>query len=108
MAFAGFVYCSLYLAAWLRIGRKDRAVGNWEGVWKLVVVLAPTAIAMFIGLTRIRDYWHHWEDVIVGAALGTGFAVLAWIHKKPYLVTSSSRGTSLDYSPLTEEEGVSA
>ena len=93
MSFAGFVYCSLYLAAWLRVGRddhRDAGRASWHGTWKLAVVVAPIVAATFIGLTRIRDYWHHWEDVTVGALLGTAFAVLAWIHKKPYSARSKS------------------
>ena len=96
MSFSGFVYCSLYLAAWLKIGGQDRRLGRWEGIWKLVIVLAPTILAGFIGLTRIRDYWHHWEDVTVGALLGSAFAYAAWVHKRPY----AKRVTLETYSPL--------
>ena len=96
MSFSGFVYCSLYLAAWLKIGEEDRRLGRWEGIWKLVIVLAPTILAGFIGLTRIRDYWHHWEDVTVGALLGSAFAYAAWVHKRPY----AKRVTLETYSPL--------
>ena len=96
MSFSGFVYCSLYLAAWLKIGEQDRRLGRWEGIWKLVIVLAPTILAGFIGLTRIRDYWHHWEDVTVGALLGSAFAYAAWVHKRPY----AKRVTLETYSPL--------
>ncbi len=101
MSFAGFVYCSLYLAAWLRIGRDDHRRASWHGIWKICVVVAPVVAATFIGLTRIRDYWHHWEDVTVGALLGTAFAVLAWIHKKPY---ARSRSDESDYELLSEED----
>lgn len=86
MSFAGFVYVSLYLAAWLRIGRDVYSIHNkWHGIWKLCIVTAPIVLASFIGLSRVHDYWHHWEDVVVGALLGTSFAVLAWIHKRPYV-----------------------
>ena len=85
MSFSGFVYCSLYLAAWLRIGREEGRA--W---WKLCVVLAPTVLALFVGLTRIHDYWHHWEDVVVGALLGTAFACASWMHKRPYARASTS------------------
>ena len=98
MSFSGFVYCSLYLAAWLRIGREEGRA--W---WKLCVVLAPTVLALFVGLTRIHDYWHHWEDVVVGALLGTAFACASWMHKRPYAraSTSDARANTLEnYSPL--------
>lgn len=96
MSFSGFVYCSLYLAAWLRIGREEGRA--W---WKLCVVLAPTVLALFVGLTRIHDYWHHWEDVVVGALLGTAFACASWMHKRPYARTSGARANTLEnYSPL--------
>ena len=102
MSFSGLVYCSLYLAAWFKIGREERAFGRWEAIWKLVVVLGPTFLAMFVGLTRIADYWHHWEDVLVGATLGTAFAYVSWIYKKPYARASSF--VRANYSPIARSD----
>lgn len=99
MSFSGLFYCSLYLAAWFRVGREERKFRRWEAVWKLIMVLGPTLLAMFVGLTRIRDYWHHWEDVLVGATLGTTFAYVSWVYKKPY-VRPSGFGFNENYTPL--------
>jgi len=32
--------------------------------------------AVYVGLSRISDYKHHWSDVLMGAILGTFVAAL--------------------------------
>ena len=38
-------------------------------VWKVLISLAPLSVAVGVAITRIRDMWHHPEDVIVGSLL---------------------------------------
>ena len=64
LSFAGLGFLSLYLAA-----RLSQVRGFGE-LWKLPLVLAPWFGALFVGLSRIADYWHHWEDVLVGGLIG--------------------------------------
>ena len=64
LSFAGLGFLSLYLAA-----RLSQVRGFGE-LWKVVVVLTPWFCALFVGLSRIADYWHHWEDVLVGGVIG--------------------------------------
>lgn len=39
--------------------------------WRIVIAVLPISGAVYIGLTRIEDYWHHWEDVLAGFILGS-------------------------------------
>lgn len=39
-------------------------------VAKLCVVFLPLLIASLVGISRVDDYWHHWEDVLAGGLLG--------------------------------------
>ena len=39
-------------------------------LWKGYVSVLPWLLAGWIGLSRIQDYWHHWEDVMVGGLIG--------------------------------------
>lgn len=33
---------------------------------------------MFVAISKVADYYHHWWDVVVGAAIGTIFALLSY------------------------------
>ena len=63
-SFAGMAYLSLYLAGKLQLfnGRAH--------VSRVILVLAPLMIALLVGLSRVDDYWHHWQDVFAGALIG--------------------------------------
>lgn len=37
-------------------------------------------VACYIALSRVRDYWHHWSDVLAGALLGIVYAVLTAVY----------------------------
>ena len=63
---------ALYL--WGKIG----SVKGAGDLWKIPIILAPIAGAAFIAGSRVVDNRHHWEDVLVGSALGAGVAILAY------------------------------
>jgi len=44
--------------------------------WIYCVCLLPMLLAGWIALTRIVDYWHNTDDVLGGAAIGLGCAVM--------------------------------
>lgn len=45
---------------------------------KFILVALPILASFFICVTRISDYKHHWEDVVIGFLLGATFALLAY------------------------------
>ena len=55
-----------------------RPTGN-GGVWRTVVALSPFLLAAWIGISRVRDYWHHPSDVATGGVLG---AVIAYVVRR--------------------------
>jgi len=63
-----FVNVQLYLQARL----------TWNGSKLLKHLLQAVSIyaAVYVGLSRISDYKHHWSDVLMGAILGTLVAAL--------------------------------
>jgi membrane-associated phospholipid phosphatase len=39
-------------------------------VAKLCIVLLPLLLAAMVAVSRVDDYWHHWQDVFAGGILG--------------------------------------
>ena len=69
-AFAGLLYCSLYLNAKLKIFANYR-----PQYWKLVLFYAPLLGATLIASSLTIDHYHHWYDILAGAVIGTMFAI---------------------------------
>jgi len=47
--------------------------------WTAMIILLGSA--SFISATRTRDYWHNFDDILTGAALGFGCAFFSfWIN----------------------------
>ncbi|GFZ18911.1 lipid phosphate phosphatase 3 [Actinidia rufa] len=65
-SFAGLGFLSLYLSG------KIKAFDRRGHVAKLCVVFLPLLVASLVAISRINDYWHHWEDVFAGGLLGWG------------------------------------
>lgn len=63
-SFAGLGFLSLYLAG------KIQAFDEKGHVSKLCIVMFPLLVAALVGVSRVDDYWHHWQDVFTGAFLG--------------------------------------
>lgn len=68
-AFAGLVYCSLYLNGKLKIFANYR-----PQYWKFVLFYAPLLGAVLIACSLTIDHYHHWYDILVGAIIGIMFA----------------------------------
>lgn len=62
MAFSGLSYLSLF------IFYNTRTISS--GASRILLVLLPIMGATFVGISRLNDYRHHWEDIVVGALLG--------------------------------------
>ncbi|KAH0466524.1 hypothetical protein IEQ34_003762 [Dendrobium chrysotoxum] len=63
-SFAGLGFLAWYLAG------KIRAFNRRGHVAKLCIVLLPLLCASLIAISRVDDYWHHWQDVFAGGILG--------------------------------------
>ena len=47
-----------------------------EQIWWILIKFIPIAIATFVSATRIIDYMHHVSDVVGGAMIGVGIALM--------------------------------
>jgi len=83
MSFCGLGFLSLFLHHMLLSHRPTKR----NHLWKAIVFAVPMFAAIMVAATRTRDYWHNYDDTIMGALLGFGCASLAF-------QINYSRGTS--------------
>ena len=69
LTFTFCVHTQLYVQARL----------TWSGskLLRHVLQVGAVYVALYVGLSRISDYKHHWSDVLAGAVLGCLVACLA-------------------------------
>ncbi|KAI8050806.1 phosphatidic acid phosphatase type 2/haloperoxidase [Syncephalis plumigaleata] len=89
-SFAGLGFLSLYMAGKLHIF-DERGF-----VFKPLICLIPLLGAALIGISRIADYRHHWQDVLVGGIVGFGMAYFAY---RQYYPSLSSHQCHRPFSP---------
>ncbi|KAF7130301.1 hypothetical protein RHSIM_Rhsim10G0073100 [Rhododendron simsii] len=76
-SFAGLGFLSLYMSG------KIKPFDRRGHVAKLCVVFLPLLIASLVGISRVDDYWHHWEDVFAGGLLGLTVATFCYLQFFP-------------------------
>ncbi|SAM08515.1 hypothetical protein [Absidia glauca] len=85
-AFAGLTYFSLYLA-----GKFNLFDQKGEGrTLKIFLFWIPILGALLIGISRFRDYRHHWGDVLIGGIIGLICAFFAYRQYYPPLYEGGS------------------
>ncbi|KAF9664006.1 hypothetical protein SADUNF_Sadunf17G0111100 [Salix dunnii] len=67
-SFAGLGFLSLYLSG------KLQAFDRSGHVAKLCIVFLPLLAACLVAISRVDDYWHHWQDVFAGGLLEASFS----------------------------------
>ncbi|KAL2457551.1 putative lipid phosphate phosphatase 3 [Forsythia ovata] len=72
-SFAGLGFLSLYLSGKIKVFDRSGHVS------KLCVVLLPLLVASLVGISRVDDYWHHWQDVFTGGLLGLVVATFCYL-----------------------------
>ncbi|XP_050221000.1 lipid phosphate phosphatase 1-like [Mercurialis annua] len=76
-SFAGLTFLSLYLSGKIQVFDRKGHVA------KLCVITLPLLAAALVGVSRIDDYWHHWEDVVAGSLLGLIVATFCYMQFFP-------------------------
>jgi len=81
--FAGYGYLGIYLLTILNIRYKGHNMP--KGFVSFLVLF----VAVMVAGTRPRDYWHNYEDVLAGSAIGFACGLFAFI------INFSTRGKDL-------------
>lgn len=76
-SFAGLSFLSWYLSG------KIRAFDRKGHVAKLCIVFLPILLAALVGVSRVDDYWHHWQDVFAGGLIGATVASFCYLQFFP-------------------------
>lgn len=66
------MYCMLFLALYLQARMK----GYWARLLRPTLQFFLIAAAVYVGLSRVSDYKHHWSDVLTGLLQGAVMAIL--------------------------------
>jgi membrane-associated phospholipid phosphatase len=89
-SFAGLGFLSWYLAG------KIRAFDRRGHVAKLCIVALPLLLAAMVAVSRVDDYWHHWQDVFTAGVLGTSVQSLSFLVSAALFLSSQCRSGSND------------
>ncbi|CAN6451897.1 unnamed protein product [Victoria cruziana] len=95
-SFAGLGFLSLYLSG------KIRAFDQNGHIAKLCIVFLPLLAAALVGISRVDDYWHHWQDVFAGGLLGFVVAAFCYLQFFPAPYSTEGWGPYAYFQMLTE------
>lgn len=70
------MYCMLFLALYLQ----SRMKGDWARLLRPTIQFALVASSVYVGLSRVSDYKHHWSDVLTGLLQGAAMAILIVVY----------------------------
>ncbi|KAK6119969.1 hypothetical protein DH2020_046296 [Rehmannia glutinosa] len=76
-SFAGLGFLAWYLSG------KIRVFDHRGHVAKLCIMFVPLLLAALVGVSRVDDYWHHWQDVFAGGLLGLTVASFCYLQFFP-------------------------
>ncbi|KAL9389565.1 hypothetical protein Peur_018170 [Populus x canadensis] len=95
-SFAGLGFLSLYLSG------KLKAFDRKGHVAKLCIVFLPLLAASLVAVSRVDDYWHHWQDVFAGGLLGLVVATFCYAQFFPPPYTDEGWGPYAYFRALEE------
>ncbi|GLT91875.1 hypothetical protein SLE2022_097370 [Rubroshorea leprosula] len=98
-SFAGLGFLALYVSGKIRVFDRRGHVA------KLCIVFLPLLVAALVGISRVDDYWHHWQDVFAGGLLGTTVATFCYLQFFPPPYDVDGWGPHAYFQMLSESQG---
>uniref|UniRef100_A0A7N0U389 Phosphatidic acid phosphatase type 2/haloperoxidase domain-containing protein n=1 Tax=Kalanchoe fedtschenkoi TaxID=63787 RepID=A0A7N0U389_KALFE len=97
-SFAGLGFFSWYMAG------KVRAFNRRGHVAKLCIVFLPLLVAALVAVSRVDDYWHHWQDVFAGGLIGLVIASFCYLQFFPAPYHTDGWGPHAYFQVLAESQ----
>ena len=72
MAFSGLGYLSIFLIA------QTKSKATHGKALRVFIIALPLMGAALIGISRLTDYLHHWDDIAAGSILGLSMAYCSY------------------------------
>ncbi|PWV01311.1 putative phosphatidic acid phosphatase protein [Trypanosoma cruzi] len=82
-SFSVLAFMSLFLFAYTQPSSRG---GSFL---RLILSLSPLAIAFLCAVSRTRDYWHHFDDIVAGALIGIVSALMCFYNA--FYITEDGR-----------------
>ncbi|PON34195.1 Lipid phosphate phosphatase [Parasponia andersonii] len=98
-SFAGLGFLSLYLSGKIQVFDRRGHIA------KLCIVFLPLLVASLVGVSRVDDYWHHWQDVFAGGLLGLVVATFCYCQFFPPPYHHEGWGPYAYFRALEESRG---
>ncbi|XP_057436501.1 lipid phosphate phosphatase 2-like isoform X2 [Lotus japonicus] len=99
-SFAGLGFLSLYLSGKIKVFDQKGHIA------KLCIVVLPLLFASLVGISRVDDYWHHWQDVFAGGLLGLVMATFCYLQFFPPPYHPEGWGPYAYFRMLEESRGM--
>ncbi|XP_034207901.1 putative lipid phosphate phosphatase 3, chloroplastic isoform X4 [Prunus dulcis] len=99
-SFSGLGFLSLYLSGKIKVFDRKGHVA------KLCIVFLPLLFASLVGVSRVDDYWHHWQDVFAGGLLGFIVATFCYLQFFPPPYHAQGWGPYAYFQVLEESRSV--
>lgn len=93
------MYCMLFLALYLQARMK----GDWARLLRPTMQFGLIALSIYVGLSRVSDYKHHWSDVLVGLIQGAAVAILVVLYVSNFFKERHSQKEKEDSNTTLHE-----
>lgn len=91
------MYCMLFVALYLQARMK----GDWARLLRPMLQFGLIAFSIYVGLSRVSDYKHHWSDVTVGLIQGAAMAILVALYVSDFFKDTHSYKERKEEDPHT-------
>lgn len=94
------MYCMLFLALYLQ----SRLTSGWSRLVRPTLQFFFIATALYVGLSRVSDYKHHWSDVLTGLIQGAIVALITVFYVSDLFKTQSKSDQNEELSHTSLQE----